>query len=459
MKDIIYDCIVIGGGASGLFFSASLAGTGLPSPVGTGHPSSKGVGRYLMLEKTKSVGTKLLMSGGGHCNITHEGSIKDFIPCYGNAGKKIRRVLYRHNNLELMDYLKSNGVPTEADEDGRVFPKSRKASQVLDLLLSKTKANGFTIQTNTEVVGINTPSATGTNPQSADDEYGINTNSDASDSVNRFDCWQVRCINSSSSSNSSGRTKSAHNEIVYYAKNIVIATGGCSYPTTGSDGSIFPILERDLGLRITELKPALCPIKVENYPFVDLAGISLNAEIRSGAVKSFGSLLFTHDGFSGPAAINISGRLAQGDTITINFLGSEQGKHRVINYEAAFDELQKATVGSKSSLHSIIAKTFNLPKRFAEIVANESGGSTKKAAQLLCRREFVVSNSGSFKDAMVTAGGIDLEEVDLGTMELKAHPGIYVIGEALDVDGITGGYNLQFTYSSAKAAADSILLK
>lgn len=417
MKDRFYDCIVIGGGASGLFFSASFTGAGCPSPTGSG--------RYLLLEKTKSVGTKLLMSGGGHCNITHEGSIKDFIPCYGDAGKKIRRVLYRHNNLELMDYLKSNGVPTEADEDGRVFPKSRKAAQVLDLLLSKTKANGFTIQTNSEVVGIHRQS----------------------------DHWQVRCIDSS------GSPKGAPKESIYSARNIVIATGGCSYPTTGSDGNIFPILEKDLGLRITELKPALCPIKAENYPFGDLAGISLNAEIRSGAVKSYGSLLFTHDGFSGPAAINISGRLAQGDTITINFLGGEQGKHRAINYEAAFDELQKATVGSKSALHSIIAKTFDLPKRFAEIVANESGGSTKKTAQLLCRREFVVSNSGSFKDAMVTAGGIDLDEIDLGTMGLKLHPGIYAIGEALDVDGITGGYNLQFAYSSAKMAADSILLE
>ena len=425
MKDVIYDCIVIGGGASGLFFSASLTGAGYPSPADAGHSSPTGSGRYLLLEKTKSVGTKLLMSGGGHCNITHEGSIKDFIPCYGDAGKKIRRVLYRHNNLELMDYLKSNGVPTEADEGGRVFPKSRKAAQILDLLLSKTKTNGFTIQTNTEVISIHRQS----------------------------DCWQVRCIDSS------GGPKGETNEIIYSAKNIVIATGGCSYPTTGSDGSIFPILERDLGLRITELKPALCPIKAENYPFGDLAGISLNAEIRSGAIKSYGSLLFTHDGFSGPAAMNISGRLTPGDMITINFLGGEQGKQSTMNYEAAFDELQKATIGSKSSLHTIMSKTFDLPKRFAEIIASESGGSTKKAAQLLCRREFTVSDSGSFKDAMVTAGGIDLEELDLGTMELKAHPGVFAIGEALDVDGITGGYNLQFAYSSAKAAADSILLK
>ena len=407
----VYNLIIIGGGASGLFFAAN---SNLPHCSNTFHGSNLSSG--LILEKTDKVGTKLLMSGGGRCNITHGGSIKDFISKYGESGAAIRKILYKHSNLELLKFLKDNGMETYEEDDGRVFPVSEKASDVLNMLVRKSRGNGFTIKTGVEVLSI----------------------------TRRDDAWEITC-----ETNTSGNNKERITKTVYKAKKVVIATGGCSYPTSGSDGKMFDILKRDLGIHITELTPALYPIKVEGYPYSDISGLSLNAQIRCGKKKYFGDLLFTHNSFSGPSAINLSSDLKQGDNISINYLHPHSTGE-------VFDKLQAATLGNKSSLANIINSTFDLPKNFSRIIAERCNGSTKLAARLLTEDSFRVSGSGSFKNAMVTKGGVSLNEVDLSTMELKSHPGIYVIGEALDVNGETGGYNLQFAYSSSCVAATSL---
>ena len=155
---MIYDCIIVGAGASGLFAGARFdtAAEGCPHksqsagnrPTGS-RPSSRPTKHCpagLILEKTGRAGTKLLMSGGGQCNITHGGSIKDFIDRYGKKGGRIRSCLYKHNNLELISFLEKNGIPTVTqEEDGRVFPASRKAQDIRDLLVRKSQENGFEI--------------------------------------------------------------------------------------------------------------------------------------------------------------------------------------------------------------------------------------------------------------------------------------------------------------------------
>lgn len=220
---MIYDYIVIGAGASGLFFGAAF-------PKRT---------RGLILEKTKRPGTKLLMSGAGQCNITHGGSIKDFTAKYGKNGNKVRSCLYKYNNLELIEFLEKNGVPTVTREDGKIFPKSMDAHEILDMLLAKSAKNGFQLQTESCVCEIR----------------------EANDGAGGFD------------------VKTSNNNVCK-AKNLVIATGGCSYPSTGSDGSLFPVLRRDLGLKITPLHPALSSVKVKDYPYTALSGISFpNAQM------------------------------------------------------------------------------------------------------------------------------------------------------------------------------------
>ena len=154
----IYDVIIVGAGASGLFAAASADfhanGNASDSPKDGASSFSDGSFKGLILEKTPRAGTKLLMSGSGQCNITHAGSIKEFVNCYGDKGKKIRSCLYKHSNIKLMEFLEENGVEVYTREDGKVFPVSMDAHDVLYMLLKLTKRNGFEIKYNSAVTAI-----------------------------------------------------------------------------------------------------------------------------------------------------------------------------------------------------------------------------------------------------------------------------------------------------------------
>lgn len=389
-----YDCIIVGAGAAGLFCGASF-----PSKV-----------NGLILEKTRRIGTKLLMSGNGQCNITHGGSIKDFIPCYGKNGGRIRSCLYQYNNDHLRGFLKENGVETFVREDGKVFPKSMDAREIKEMLQNKTQQNGFIIQRESAVTGISKT------------DYG----------------W---CVSTERND--------------YLAKKVILATGGCSYPTSGSDGSIFEVLKRDLNIEIIPPKPSLSPIKVQDYPYTNLSGIAFsNASVtltegdRKLAAHS-GGLLLTHRDFSGPAVMNISKYGIIGGQIRLNYI-------HPLSYEDAFAILQKAMEGSKESMEKILTTAFDLPKRFTKVITQRVGNSPKALAKVLTGETFTITSIGSFNQAMATAGGIALAEVNTKTMELKRHSGLFAIGEMLDIDGMTGGYNLQFAYASACTATKAI---
>jgi predicted Rossmann fold flavoprotein len=388
-----YYCIIIGGGASALMLAARLDMNNVP-------------GGGLIIEKTGRCGTKLLMSGGGRCNITHGGSVKDFIICYGEAGPRLRKCLYRHSNIDLASWLEENGMPLadsrgepvyswDLTDAGRVFPASHKASDILNLLLEKTKSNGWEIRTDTEVHGI------------CQCEGG----------------WSV----------------SASPSAELTAENVVIASGGITFPETGSDGSVFGILE-DLGVSITPLRSALAPVYPEDYPYEELSGISLEdvtvtvfepserGDHGKMAARMTGDLLFTHRGFSGPVVLNISAFAKPGGTISLSYGKSME----------------------------------DLPKRMQRILESRSKGPsgdirTSVLAGLLISDDFIISSVD--ENGMVTAGGISLDEIDTATMKLKRFPGLYAIGEAIDADGITGGYNLQMCWSTASAAADTLIHK
>lgn len=388
-----YDCIIVGAGAAGLFCAAAF-----PEKI-----------NGLILEKTKRVGTKLLMSGSGQCNITHAGSIKDFIACYGKNGSRIRSCLYQYHNLHLRDFLRENGVETFVREDGKVFPQSMDAKEIKDMLWKKAMKNGFTIQKESPVTGLKRTA-------------------------------QGWCI--------------ATQQGNYFTKKAILACGGCSYPSSGSDGSMFAVLRRDLGIEIVPPKPALSPIKVQDYPYTDLAGITF----PNGAVTLWdgdkrlaehsGGLLLTHHDFSGPAVMNISKYGIIGQPVRFNYL-------HPLSYDEVQSALKKAIDGSKDSMEKILATSFGLPRRFTKAMIQRFGNSPKVLAKALTGDTFTISSPGSFHQAMSTAGGIALSEINAKTMELKNHPGLYAVGEMLDIDGMTGGYNLQFAYSSACAAVNN----
>lgn len=373
-----YDCVIVGGGASGLMLAAMLK-----------------VNSGVIVESTAAAGSKLMLTGGGRCNVSHAGSIKDFVDCYDQAGRTLRKNLYKHSNIEMINWLESIGVPCVI-EDEKYYPASMNASDVRDALVHAARNNGWTFRYNCKIQSV------------------------------------------------SDLPESDH---------IVIATGGITFPETGSDGSMFQIL-RNLGVEITPLKSALAPIHVKDYPYAELSGVSIpNVTVtayssdavntcKGKSARITGDLLFTHTGFSGPAILKIAKYCEPGERISINYNCS--------NEMSALN----SPYGQKGSA------LISLPRRFRKILEDRARGEsgdikTSKLRGLLESDNFIVQSID--KRGMVTSGGIALSELDLNSMQLKNHPGLYAIGEVLDVDGTTGGYNLQMCYSTAATAADSIM--
>ena len=401
--------IVVGAGAAGLFFGAA-------APVSAG-------GDILILEKTDKIGTKLLMAGSGHCNLTHAGSIKEFLLCYGQNGSRIRTCLYRHNNLEYVRFMESLGVPCSEREDGKIFPVSMDSRDVKKALLEAAAANSVTIMKNSPVTAVTVI------PEGFEVTVGSKQSS-------------------------------------YICTNLVIATGGASYPTTGSDGTFLQVLKNALGVEITELHPALSPIYVQNYPFGELSGISFkNAGLKifnknSSSYEAAGDLLLTHRSFSGPLILNNSRYINTGSRVEINFVFP-------YTVSSVLSSIKEVFRGNNKTVSSFFAEKYSLPKRFVAAVLeppglNErklsslTGGEMEAAARAFAAADYSVSGVGSFREAMATSGGVCLDSVNLSAMESKTYKGLYFIGEVLDIDGNSGGYNLQFAYSSARAALDAI---
>jgi len=398
-SDTDYNCIIVGAGAAGLFYAAA----------------DETEGRKLIIEKTSCPGQKLLMSGNGMCNITHGGSIKDFIAHYADGGSNIRTCLYKHSNLELMQFMEHAGVSLMERPDGKIFPASMKAADVLDALLAKAYRNGFAFLYDCAVTGLNTESK-----------------SSEPDGV---------CV-----SLSDGR--------ILRTRKLVIATGGASYPATGSDGSFMEILKEDLNITVTVLKPALAPVFVENYPYGELSGISFDdVAVSCGGHTRRGPMLLTHKGFSGPAILHISQYVKPGVQMTINYLPDR-------NIAEVYRNIRDDQPANSKGIANYLAGEFGLPKAFAEKLfsvpsrklSSIGHKELENIVHLMMDRKHTVSGTGGFKEAMVTAGGVSLEEMNLKNMSLMKYPYIHVIGEALDINGDTGGYNLQFAYSSARAA-------
>lgn len=413
-----YETIVIGAGAGGLFFGAAC--------------SVSAPGNTLILEKTNKIGTKLLMSGSGQCNLTHSGSIKEFLSCYGQNGNRIRTVLYKHNNMEMQSFMHGLGIETIEREDGKIFPLSLSAKEVRDALLGKCKENGIEIRCDAEVIEIT--------PLPGSGGFAVST--------------------------SAG--------LVYSCRNLVIAAGGSSYPTTGSDGSLLHTIRRsfpELGIR--EPKPSLVPVFVENYPFEALSGISFrNVEIKIFEPKSAkplklshpcGDLLLTHKNLSGPVILNNSRDIFAGCRLEINFVFPYTVDNMISQIKEDFS-------ANRRMISTYIGEKYLLPKKFVSAVldrinvcdkaiASLTGSEINRIAEAFAKASFSISGTAGFGTAMATAGGISLEDVNLSEMQSKKYPGLYFIGEVLDVDGDTGGYNLQFAYSSAMTALAAIYQK
>ena len=434
---MIYDIIIIGAGASGLFAASNIKL--LHGQHG------------LILNKAPRPGLKLLMSGGGQCNLTHAGDIREYITHYGQNGKKIRSILYSFSNTDTCEWFSSRNLPLITRSDGKIFPKSMNAKDVLDLLLKTSYANGFQILNNT--------AATKIHPISSENKC-IET--DDTLPPGSRDIFAV----------ATEKTLPGRMTETYRCRSLLIACGGSSYPTTGSDGSIFSVL-KDIDISIEEPQPALVPLNTENYPYASLSGTAVkNACVtvyegkqrKKNSPSITGDILFTHKNFSGPAILDISRYTKTGMTLEINWLPATQ-------YENIHAELNSIRNGCKKKTATVLheyLKKYGISDALIKILLDRTevspdlkftdlpGNSLKKFIELLISDCFTISGTSGYRIAMATAGGVKLSDIDLNTMESKKYKNLYFTGEVTDIDGDTGGYNLQYSFASAYRAAANI---
>lgn len=401
-----YALIVAGGGPAGLFCAIKVAEKGK---------------KVLVLEKMPDFARKLLISGSGQCNITHDGEIKSFLSHYGDNNQFLKPSLMNFQNSDLAQYFSERNVPLMTEPGGKVFPESRKASDLLGALLLEMNTFGVETRTNEPVVEI----------KKQNELFQVKTNTSE-----------------------------------YLAKTILIATGGYTYPATGSSGDGYH-LAKSLGHRITEPGPALTSVSIRDYPFTELSGLSF-ADLtitlfREGKKirQHTGDLLFTHTGLSGPGILDFSRFVRSGDTLRISFL---PGLDPVKMKETLLERI--ASAGNRQV--KTVLMSFDLPDRFIRTLLDICGVAPDLTAAHLAKKDrvalieqitacpFVVNKLGGVNEAMVTRGGVDLTEVNSKTMESRIVPGLFFAGEVLDIDGDTGGYNLQAAFSTGFLAAKKI---
>lgn len=414
-ESVIFDAIITGAGPAGLFCAINCC-------------LNKDC-RILVLEKMNSAGRKLLLSGSGSCNITHSGKIMDFQNRYGENGRFLRHAFSGFDNNSMIDYLNSNGIATIENENGKIFPESMKAREILDLLLHKCTESGVEILYNTKV-------------------------------------QKIECIDGKFRVRASGQ--------FFESRCCVITTGGLSYPATGSSGDGFKLAE-SLGHSITDITAALTPVNAIPAPDaltpgkkipLELSGLTLqNSTIalyrNNQKIKTCsGDLLFTHTGLSGPVILDMSRYIEPGDIITVSFIHDNPE-----SFENRFN-MNSRTDGKrniKNFLH-----TFLIPDRIIQTFLDISAISYNKKTSQISREErkqlialstafpFKVISKGDYNIAMATHGGVSLKEINMHTMESKLVPGLFFAGEVMDIDGDTGGYNLQAAFSTGKLAGDNI---
>jgi len=405
MKSMIYDVAIVGAGAAGLMTAITASKSGL---------------RILLLEGQEKAGAKILMSGGTRCNVTNKVvNEKDY---NSQQIMSVRNVLRSFNNERTLRFFKDDlGVELKLEPTGKYFPLTDSGQTILDALLSKIKACGVPFLTGHKVKAVTV-------------------------SKNIFTLIG----------------EGFHIE----AKNIVLTTGGLSYPSTGSDGTGFRLAQA-LGHDLVETTPALTPLMSGDENFKSLSGITIEAQLTllSDGKKCFcrrDSFLFTHFGFSGPVALDISR----------HWLKTEGNKQIIVNFMPDYDEHSLQTYlgytrenagrkGIKNVLNDL------MPERLVEVILRKTGikgtgpiNQLEKHAQrrlmdACLQYPLEVTGVYGYSKAEVTAGGVDLAQINPKTLESRIVPGLFFAGEILDVDGRIGGFNFQWAWSSGHAVGEA----
>ena len=403
--------VVIGGGAAGLM-AAVIAG--------------REGAKVTLLEKMNYVGKKMGITGKGRCNITNACDMSDFIKNTPGNGKFLYGAYERFTNEDLLQLLHDAGLETKVERGGRVFPASDSALDVRNTFMKLMKHYGVDVHLEEPVKKLLVDDGVVT---------GVVTDKET-----------------------------------YHADAVVIATGGKSYPATGSTGDGY-MLAAQVGHKITDIRPSLVPIVTEESWVKDLMGLSLrNVELSVVAknkvqAKMFGEMMFTHFGITGPIVLSLShtvGKLMRKKNI--GTIGLDINLKPALSPETLDKRLQKDfDLYSKKQL--INGMKDLLPSRLIQLIIELAGIDPQKPINQISKKErqqigymlqhmpLTVKGLRPVEEAIVTAGGISLKEFNPKTMESKLVKGLYGAGEVLDIDAFTGGYNLQAAFSTGYVAA------
>jgi hypothetical protein len=406
-----WDVIVIGGGASGLMAAGRAAEEG---------------SRVLLLEKMGRVGIKLAITGQGRCNLTNSGDLPTFIENFHHNGKFLYNAFSRFFNQDLISFFQSRGVPVLEERGRRIFPASNRAQDIVRVLRDYAHSHGVKILIHSPAREI---------LQSKGEIEGVRTEKE-----------------------------------IFKAPGVILATGGASYSQTGSSGDGYAIASK-LGHHLEPIRPALVPIEIDDPSLRSLQGLTLKnvrAAFFSGDRKigeEFGEMLFTHFGVSGPIILTLSGNVVEAlpkgkVDLRIDLkpaLSPEQVENRLIR---EFQEQPRQQIQSllgrllpKSLVPLILKRTEVSPeKKGGEILIAER----RKIQKVLKDWRLPVRGARPLEEAIVTAGGIAVKEIHPATLESKIVKGLHFCGEVIDVDGKTGGYNLQAAFSTGWVAGEAV---
>lgn len=427
--------LVIGGGAAGMMAGLTAASKGHDVTI---------------IEKNNKLGKKLFLTGKGRCNLTNACDMEELFANIVTNPKFLYSSLYDFDNHRTMEFFEKLGLPIKTERGNRVFPISDHSSDVIKVLEKALLKTGVIVKYNTEVVDIVVR------------EYSKMDYDDLHDNNKK---------NNSRKKNKSGFNYSIcgieiNDGSVILCDAVIMATGGASYPSTGSDGSAFGILEKH-DIDITTLYPALVPFNCTEEFVSDMSGLSLknvSIELLSGnkvIYQGFGEMLFTHFGVSGPLVLSASSYYSKknnDDRAELNIDLKPAMTHKELDERILRDFsgiMNKQFKNSLSALlpsaiiPSVIKMTGINPDKQVNSISKDD---RKKIVDVIKKYKLHVKSTRGFNEAIITTGGVKVKEINPSTMESKRIKGLYFAGEMIDVDALTGGYNLQIAWSTAHLA-------
>ena len=445
--------LIIGGGAAGMM---------------AGVFAARNHHEVHILEKNEKLGKKVFITGKGRCNVANACDTEELFPAVMSNPKFLYSGFYSFGPQDVMNFFEEAGVPLKVERGNRVFPQSDHSSDIIRALERELKKAGAVIHLHTAVKEIVKESET---DSASENQFQNEFRNEAADQE------------SAKAKDKAGKADNTVKEKITgviledgtFIKGdaVIVATGGFSYQSTGSTGDGYRFA-RELGLKVTDISPSLVPLKTKEDYIPKLQGLSLKntgLTIKNGKkvlYEDFGEMMFTHFGVTGPmilsASAHIGAKLAKAPNGELSAyldlkpaLTKEQLDARILReFEAGQNKQFKNVIGVlfPSSLTPVMLELGGIPaeKKIHDISREER----QHFIDLIKAFPFTITGMGEFKEAIITKGGVSVKEINPGTMESKKISGLYFTGEVLDLDAVTGGYNLQIAWSTAYLAAQAI---